>query len=286
MARIDRSEYPAIAQFVADGMKVPEIAAHFECTPANVYLIVSKIRNGEAGAAAAKLVAKAPAKRAGPSTRKSTVHGGLCAPTAPVAAAIEEGTPAASDSPKPSPDPLARSPVLPQQDPSKRKRRGAAGYAELGLAIVPSQPPNPPSQKPDAQPVTTAFPSSAVEEAMSGSLLTLSPPSPNVTPRVTKAGDIEEAGLSKATGRRSEATPLATPTDRSSRERNARSNGARKRGIGLILRTSNGDEAVHPFRSIEDLLSAVKPLLRSASKSPEPIWFSIQDLDLSELSCE
>jgi len=34
MARIDRSEYPAIAQFVADGMNVRKIAAQFECTPA------------------------------------------------------------------------------------------------------------------------------------------------------------------------------------------------------------------------------------------------------------
>ena len=87
MARIDRSEYPAIAQFVADGMNVPEIAAQFECTPANIYLIVSKIRNGEAGAAAAKLLAKAPAKGPRPPTRKAAVQGN---PRAPAAAAIEE----------------------------------------------------------------------------------------------------------------------------------------------------------------------------------------------------
>src|SRR5262249_31710081 len=71
MARIGLSEYPAIAQFVADGMNVPEIAAQFECTPANIYLIVSKIRNGKAGAAAAKLLANAPAKGARPATRKA-----------------------------------------------------------------------------------------------------------------------------------------------------------------------------------------------------------------------
>jgi len=52
------------------------------------------------------------------------------------------------------------------------------------------------------------------------------------------------------------------------------------------MRTSNGDEAVHPFLAIEHLLTAVKPLLRTASKSTEPIWFSIQDLDLSQLSFE
>ena len=82
MARIDRSEYPAIAQFVADGMNVPEIAAQFECTPANIYLIVSKIRNGEAGAAAAKLLAKAPAKGPRPPTPKAAVQGSPRVPAA------------------------------------------------------------------------------------------------------------------------------------------------------------------------------------------------------------
>src|SRR5215475_2066525 len=110
MARIDRSEYPAIAQFVADGMNVPEIAAQFECTPANIYLIVSKIRNGKAGAAAAKLLANAPAKGARPATRKAAVQGGLRAPRAGVVAVTEEAAPATSDPPEPSPEPLARPP--------------------------------------------------------------------------------------------------------------------------------------------------------------------------------
>jgi hypothetical protein len=52
------------------------------------------------------------------------------------------------------------------------------------------------------------------------------------------------------------------------------------------MRTSDGDETVHPFRSIEELLSGVKPLLRIASRSPEPIWFSIQHVNLSDLSLE
>ena len=144
MARIDRSEYPAIAQFVADGMNVPEIAAQFECTPANIYLIVSKIRNGEAGAAAAKLLAEAPAKGPRPPTRKAAVQGN---PRAPAAAAIEEeGAPAASDRPESSPEPLARTPALPQEDQSKRPRGVAtADCAELELGRVSSEPPSQPS---------------------------------------------------------------------------------------------------------------------------------------------
>jgi len=288
MARIDRSEYPAIAQFVADGMNVPKIAAQFECTPANIYLIVSKIRNGEAGAAAAKLLAKAPAKGPRPPTLKAAVQG---SPRAPAAAAIEEGAPAASDCPEPSPEPVASTPALPQEDQSKCKRRGVAttDCAELELGLVPSEPPSQPSRKPDELPGTTASPSRAAEEVMSEPVLALSPdltPSLAVRPPGAKTRNFEDATLAKIARRPSEPSPLAAPVDRGGRERNGRSNGAPKRGIGLIMRTSNGDEAVHPFRSIEDLLSAVKPLLRTASKSPEPIWFSIQGLDLSELSFE
>ena len=48
-------------------------------------------------------------------------------------------------------------------------------------------------------------------------------------------------------------------------------------------RTSDGEEAVHPFRSLDELLSAAKPILRTAARSPEPIWFSIQQVDLEAL---
>jgi hypothetical protein len=52
------------------------------------------------------------------------------------------------------------------------------------------------------------------------------------------------------------------------------------------MRTSDGEETAHPFRSLEELLSASKPILRSASRSPEPIWFSIQQVDLDAFAAE
>ena len=58
---------------------------------------------------------------------------------------------------------------------------------------------------------------------------------------------------------------------------------AAKAGYGLLMRTSGGEEAVHPFRSLEELLSAAKPILRTAARSSEPIWFSIQPIDLETL---
>ena len=58
---------------------------------------------------------------------------------------------------------------------------------------------------------------------------------------------------------------------------------AGRTGYALLMRTSDGDEAVHPFRGLDELLSAAKPILRTAARSPEPIWFSIQPVDLDTL---
>ena len=49
------------------------------------------------------------------------------------------------------------------------------------------------------------------------------------------------------------------------------------------MRTAEGEEATHPFRSLEDLLAAAKPILRSAAQSAEPVWFSIQRVDADSL---
>ena len=56
-----------------------------------------------------------------------------------------------------------------------------------------------------------------------------------------------------------------------------------KAGYALLMRTSDGEEAVNPFRSLDELLAAAKPILRTAARSPEPIWFSIQQVDLDAL---
>jgi hypothetical protein len=59
--------------------------------------------------------------------------------------------------------------------------------------------------------------------------------------------------------------------------------GTGKAGYALLMRTSDGEEAVNPFRSLDELLTAAKPILRTAARSPEPIWFSIQQVDLDAL---
>ena len=52
------------------------------------------------------------------------------------------------------------------------------------------------------------------------------------------------------------------------------------------MRTPEGDENLTPFRSLDDLLSAVKPILRAAARSPDAVWFSIQPVDLATLDSD
>jgi transposase-like protein len=59
-----------------------------------------------------------------------------------------------------------------------------------------------------------------------------------------------------------------------------------KPGMALLMRTPDGEETMTPFRSIDDLLSAIKPILRAGARSPEPVWFSLQPVDLSTIDVD
>ena len=56
-----------------------------------------------------------------------------------------------------------------------------------------------------------------------------------------------------------------------------------KQGYGLVMRSPEGEESVAPFRSLDDLLGAVKPILRAAATGSEPVWFCIRPVDLATL---
>ncbi len=62
--------------------------------------------------------------------------------------------------------------------------------------------------------------------------------------------------------------------------------GLAKPGMALVMRTAEGEENLTPFRSLDDLLSAVKPILRAAARSPDAVWFSIQPVDLAALDSD
>jgi len=100
----------------------------------------------------------------------------------------------------------------------------------------------------------------------------ISPPSA-ATPAPVPAQPASPAPLRSGDARAAPRTSLPSPALRSG-----------KAGYALLMRTSDGEEAVNPFRSLDELLSAAKPILRTAARSPEPIWFSIQQVNLDTLA--
>ena len=59
---------------------------------------------------------------------------------------------------------------------------------------------------------------------------------------------------------------------------------ARGESVALVDELLAADEARRGSISrFEELLSAAKPILRTAARSAEPIWFSIQQVDLDAL---
>ena len=61
---------------------------------------------------------------------------------------------------------------------------------------------------------------------------------------------------------------------------------ALKSGMGLKMRTAEGEDSIVPFKSIEDLLSGIKPYLRDAARAPEPMWFCLERIDLAAFDPE
>jgi hypothetical protein len=59
-----------------------------------------------------------------------------------------------------------------------------------------------------------------------------------------------------------------------------------KPGFGLMMRTADGEENLIPFRSLDDLLSAIKPILRASAGNPDPVWFSLQPVDLATIDMD
>ena len=82
--------------------------------------------------------------------------------------------------------------------------------------------------------------------------------------------------------------PAPVPMREEARRPAPSSVGARlaKPGMGLLMRTPEGEETMTPFRSLDDLLSAIKPILRAGARSPDPVWFSLQPVDLSTIDVD
>lgn len=103
-------------------------------------------------------------------------------------------------------------------------------------------------------------------------------------PDVTRSGQKQPAVSSPRGG---STTVMDLPRQASSvTSRRHLDNKLAKPGFGLVMRAPEGDESLTPFRSLDDLLSAVKPILRAAARSPDAVWFSIQPIDLATLDSD
>ena len=114
----------------------------------------------------------------------------------------------------------------------------------------------------------------APEAAAALSILAVPQPAPEPPPAERKVVTFERAPAAPAR----EATPRAAPATVGAK--------LAKPGMGLVMRTADGEETMTPFRSIDDLLSAIKPILRASARSPEPVWFSLQPVDLASIDVD
>ena len=116
------------------------------------------------------------------------------------------------------------------------------------------------------------------------------------TERVTDAKTSERAPASPMAVQRQEPEVVASPPTRSAvtqisvpvpgRKGGGLGAGLAKPGMALVMRTAEGEENMTRFRSLDDLLSTVKPILRAAARSPDAVWFSIQPVDLASLDSD
>ena len=150
----------------------------------------------------------------------------------------------------------------------------------------------------DAEPGETQPPLALGEEneteveAEAPSLVPPAAPAPAVEPAPVAAAIGSQDERRVVTFERAAPIPASVPASNQPREDARRPASAAvggklaKPGMGLLMRTPDGEETMTPFRSLDDLLSAIKPILRAGARSPEPVWFSLQSVDLATIDVD
>jgi hypothetical protein len=155
-----------------------------------------------------------------------------------------------------------------------------AGEAAGVPALLPAEQPglslDAATAEPDlypAAPVESPLPKAAPDAAWEAT-------SPDAAPRVVA---FEVPAPKAAPAERPDLRPVDKPVSKGQAAVGAR---LARPGMGLVMRTEDGEETMTPFRSIDDLLSAIKPILRASARSPDPVWFSLQPVDLSAVEVD
>lgn len=145
----------------------------------------------------------------------------------------------------------------------------------VDLFAVPAKPPV--DVEPRAAPPAVARPTPATPAAATPAPATPAPAALIPAAPTPAALAPAKPAPAKPTPARTASPPPPPPAPR------ARPPAPAKPGYGLVMRSAEGEDSLAPFRSLEDLLGAIKPILRAAATSPEPVWFCIQPVDLATL---
>jgi hypothetical protein len=228
MARIRKEDHPAILRMVdVEYRKVSEVAAEFGCTPANIYVLLGKLRRSMS---------------ATPGQGNAQQPLALDQDQPPAAAAASAGEEAHQ---------LAESePMADSAEPERHEIAEPVGPSEESGNVLTFE-----------RAPASAAPGLEIGQAEPRAAEPVTPPPPQ-TPKARSAARTSGPAPTKVGAK------LAKP------------------GVGLVMRTADGEESLAPFRSLDDLLSAIKPILRASARSVDPVWFSLQPVDLSALDSD
>lgn len=234
MARISKDEHSRILQMVdGEHRKVAEVAAEYGCTPANIYVLLRKLRPSAASSVEAVSADTDLASNPGSPVLQDSAS--LSTKTAVTMSAV--------------PDLFELDAGTDEHLLLEAKTGGGRGRVANQVASVAESE----ALVGAPRPGKTALPQQEPKTVASGSTRPVVTEPPRLKPG--KKGGGFDATLAKP-------------------------------GVGLIMRTSEGEENLTPFRSLDDLLSAIKPILRAAARSPDAVWFSIQPVDLALLDSD
>ena len=234
MARIGKQEHPRILQMVdTEHRKVAEVAAEYGCTPANIYVLLGKLRREASRSVETAGAIQNAAEKASSLNVEEQLLPDSAAPAA-IADAQDLFASRSGSGESPALEPKGSRLQTPStaDAASSKVIEVSQKRPTSSLAAVPRQ------ELPAGAPST---PRAVVERL----------PAPGTIRKATGVG----AALSKP-------------------------------GMALVMRTADGEENMTPFRSLDDLLSAVKPILRAAVRSPDAVWFCIQPVDLASLDSD
>ncbi len=251
MVRISKDGQSRILNLVdVEGRKVAAVAAEYGCSTANIYIILGKMRR----AFVEKASCPAP-------------------PSAAIAFAELRSKPRSPQPLRPEPEPMAYQVTAAD---TISESAVAAAYDGTGPeGIEREEIPAP------AAPTAAAFDLSHKPHSQL-------PASSSVRRLATGAATahLKAQTASPLYHGRTDLNLVKTPSGGNEIRQAGSGSSSSKSGFGLAMRTADGDESMTPFRSLDDLLAAIKPVLRAAARSSDAVWFSIQAIDLSTLEID